>query len=69
MTVYASKLFDIVKEHLTDLHTYADDTQLYLSFSPKSETSQVEAVAAVENCIRAITSWMTEDLTMINISY
>ena len=29
-TIYASKLFEIVKAHLPDVHAYADDTQLYL---------------------------------------
>ncbi|CAB3984911.1 Hypothetical predicted protein [Paramuricea clavata] len=33
-TIYASKLFEIVKCHLPDVHAYADDTQLYLSFKP-----------------------------------
>ena len=33
-TVYTSKLFDIVSKHLPSVHCYADDTQLYLAFSP-----------------------------------
>ena len=31
--IYTSKLFEIVKAHLQDMHAYADDTQLYLSAS------------------------------------
>ena len=34
LTIYASKLFEIVKCHLPDVHAYADDTQLYLYFKP-----------------------------------
>ena len=30
-TVYTSELFDIVNEHLRGVHSYADDTQLYLA--------------------------------------
>ena len=29
-TIYASSLFDIMKSHLPSIHTYADDTQLYI---------------------------------------
>ena len=43
-TVYASKLFDVVKLHLPTVHCYADDKQLYVSFSPNDETGQDEAV-------------------------
>lgn len=30
---YASKIFDVIRSHLPSVHAYADDTQLYLSFS------------------------------------
>ena len=33
-TLYASKLFEIVKTHLPEVLFYAD-TQVYISFSPK----------------------------------
>ena len=49
-TIYVSKLFEIVKDHIPDVHAYADDTQLYLSFKPDSEDSQTEAVDAVQEC-------------------
>ena len=34
--MYASKLFEVVKNHLPNIHAYADDTQKYLSFKPDS---------------------------------
>ena len=37
-TIYASKLFGIIKGHLPTVHCYADDTQLYVSFSPNKST-------------------------------
>ena len=30
-TIYTSKLFDVIKVHLTTVHCYAEDTQLYVS--------------------------------------
>ena len=33
-TLYASKLFEVIKHHLPSAHAYADDTQLYVSFKP-----------------------------------
>ena len=33
-TIYTRKLFQIVERHLPQVHFYADDTQLYVPFSP-----------------------------------
>ena len=65
-TVQASKLFDVVKHHLPTVHCYADDTQLYVSFSPNDETGQDEAVAAVQRCVDDIRLWMTTDKLLLN---
>jgi hypothetical protein len=31
--IYASKMFDIIENHLPDAHCFADDSQLYLAFN------------------------------------
>ena len=49
--LYASKLFDIVGNHLPDSHCFADDSQLYVSFKPDDLCGQSEAILAMENCI------------------
>ena len=49
-TIYASKLFDVIEGHLPTVHCYADDTQLYVSFSPNKNTGQYEAVNAIQHC-------------------
>ena len=64
--MYASKIFDIVNRHLPDVHCYADDTQLYLSFNPTNLANQQEAINAMESCIRDIKSWMCSDKLKLN---
>ena len=39
-TIYASTLFDTPKVHLPSVHTYADNTQLYISFNPADSTNE-----------------------------
>ena len=65
-TIYASKLFEILKRHLLDVHVYADDKQLYLLFKPGSNVSELEAVTALQNCIIDIKTWMTTDKLKLN---
>ena len=48
------------------MHAYADDTQLYLSFSPSVGTGELDAVTAIENCIRDIRQWMCVRKLMLN---
>ena len=65
-TIYSSKLFEVIKYNLPEAHTYADDTQLYLSFSPDSATNQIDAVVAMERCISDIRTWMLTDKLKLN---
>ena len=66
-TISSSKLFEVIKYHLPQAHAYADDTQLYLSFSPDSTTNQADAVVAMErSCILDIRTWMLTDKLKLN---
>ena len=50
-TMYASKLFEVVKNHLPNIHAYTDDTQIYLSFKPDSTVGVVgvhDAITALQ---------------------
>ena len=64
--IYVSKLFRVVEDHLPHVHCYADDTQIYLSFKPISNTSQEDAVRAMECCIEKIRRWLIHDRLLLN---
>ena len=64
--VYASKLFEIVQDHLPNAHCFADDTQLYLPFDPNGPTDQTMALDAMERCISDLRKWMFRDKLKIN---
>ena len=65
-TIYVSKLFQILKHHLPFVHTYADDTQLFLSFKPSDSFSELEAVSAMQKCVCDVRAWMRGDQLMLN---
>ena len=65
-SVYAIKLFEVIKSHLPHGHAYADDTQLYLSFKPDSVVGETEARFGMEQCIRAVRAWMVVDKLKLN---
>ena len=59
-TVYTSKLFDILSKHLPSVR-YADDTQLFLAFSPDVQVEDEAALYAMRDCIHVLRNWMIED--------
>ena len=64
--MYASKLFEVVKNHLPNIPAYADDTQIYLSFKPDSTAGEQDAITAFQDCISDIRSWMIADRLKLN---
>ena len=65
-TLYVSRLFKIISQHLPSVHGYADDTQIYLSFRPCSIHSEINAVSVIEKCIADVRSWFIGNRLMIN---
>ena len=64
--IYASKLFEVAKNHLPNIYAYADDTQIYLSFKPYSTAGEQDAITALQDCISDIRSWMIADRLKLN---
>ena len=73
-TIYTRKLFQIVERHLPQVHCYADDTQLYVSFSPNRSADADFVIKSMTDCISDIRSWMNrildtrQQLAKININ-
>ncbi|CAB4021206.1 Hypothetical predicted protein, partial [Paramuricea clavata] len=65
-TLYASKLFTIIERHLPEAHAYADDIQLYVSFSANSRDDQSADVEVMQRCIVDIREWTLSDRLKLN---
>ena len=65
-TLYTSRLFQIVQVHLSDVHCFADDTQLYISFRPNDASNELPALNAMESCVDDIRSWVLTDSLKLN---
>ena len=57
-TLYTSEYFEIIKYHLPMIHCYADDSQVYISFSLNDRAEHLAVVRNMEDCIRDIHSWV-----------
>ena len=65
--VYISTLHDSTKDYLPSVETFADDTQLYISFtSERADTNK--AISEVEKYIDRIRPWMLSNSLLINDS-
>ena len=65
--LYSSKLFKIISGHLSSVHAYADDTQLYLLFKAGDDVNEKSAIAAMEACVLDIHKWMLSDRLKVNM--
>uniref|UniRef100_A0A3P8PY01 Reverse transcriptase domain-containing protein n=1 Tax=Astatotilapia calliptera TaxID=8154 RepID=A0A3P8PY01_ASTCA len=60
--LYMLPLGSVIRRHGVNFHSYADDTQLYISVSP-DDTRPMDALF---NCILDIRSWMAENFLQLN---
>uniref|UniRef100_A0A669CX68 Reverse transcriptase domain-containing protein n=1 Tax=Oreochromis niloticus TaxID=8128 RepID=A0A669CX68_ORENI len=60
--LYMLPLGGVIRRHGVNFHSYADDTQLYISVSP-DDTRPMDALF---NCILDIKSWMAENFLQLN---
>ena len=51
-------MFEIIKYHLPMIHCHADDSQVYISFSPNDRAEQLAVMRDIEDCIRDVRFWL-----------
>ena len=57
--LYTSPLGDILRRHNMSFHFYADDTQLYTTFTYNNEFECNNTTARLHDCLADIDTWMT----------
>ena len=60
--VYTPPLFQITENYVLCINMYADDTQVYLSFSIDKDV----AVEKLEDCLKEIRAWMCNNHLKLN---
>jgi len=61
--LYTTPLSSLIKSSSVDHHLYADDTQLFISFSPLNFSHSIDHLLHV---VSQISSWMTSNLLCLN---
>ena len=62
-TMYTTPLSSVISDHSIPHHLYADDSQLYLSFSASDSTSSIQKL---QTCLAAIQNWMLSNKLKLN---
>ena len=63
--LYIHDLINIAKSHGLNAHFYADDSQMYLGFSPIIESTS--AMDQVKNCMVDVKHWMNRNFLKLNL--
>ena len=64
--LYTSPVADILQRHNMAFHLYADDTQLYVSFSFDDDLGLQCTMSNTEKCLNDIHLWMTANKLKLN---
>ena len=64
--INTSSLFKVIERHLPQVHCFAVDTQLYLSFRAGDDNAQDVALLAMEECIRDSRKWLIDGRLLLN---
>ena len=65
-TLYIRPLSHIFENHRVLYHTYADDTQLYVTFDRESPSRMQIAINRLEDCLLDVSHWMAHNGLKLN---
>ena len=65
-SLYTSPLGDIARKHSIPFHLYADDSQIYLSFTSNCPNHLSSTKMAIELCVKDIGDWMLRNTLKLN---
>ena len=65
-TIYTLPIADIARKYNLEIHLYADDTQIYITFRTSDDTGEEIAIKRVQSCIAEIKTWMLINKLQLN---
>ena len=63
--MYTKPVSDIIQRHGLSHHSYADDTQLYMTMD-HSNNDWWDGLARIELCVSEIREWMNQNMLELN---
>ena len=64
--LYVSPLADPLRKHNVEFHLYADDTQIYATFTYNNSDEMEETKRVIELCLLDLRNWMTINKLKLN---
>ena len=64
--IYTAQIAEITREHLLLAHFHADDSQLYVAFSPQEPGDEESIARKVSACLKDIRRWMLANMLKQN---
>ena len=64
--LYTAPLADLLRRHKVQFHFFADDTQLYISFSPNNDLELASTIAKIQDCLPDLDRWMSLNKLKLN---
>ena len=65
-TLYTGPIGQITRRHQLDFHTFADDSQLYVSFKINDPTYEKTALTRIQACVRELKAWLNHNRLHLN---
>ena len=64
--LYTGPIGQIIIHHQLNFHTFADDSQLYVSFKINDPTDEKAALTRIQACVREIKAWLNHNRLHLN---